>query len=253
MEEKLISGMSFGKLTLIEPTKGYKWKCICDCGNISTPTSHNLRNGGARSCGNCGKNYYSDCDDGKSVEVIATNGIKFYIDKSDEALVRLKKWSVCKDKKGFMSVLAADKTMLYRWIVNVPKGFEIDHIDMDRLNNRRSNLRICTHQQNQINQGLQSNNTSGVAGVRFVKRKNKFQARIKVSGHTIHLGYYTCFDDAVKARNIAMKCMFGAYGRYNDVGEISKELEEDVIRRCIRFSDLAAWSAFFDFWDIEDT
>ena len=104
---------------------------------------------------------------------------------------------------------------------------------------RRCNIRYCTHQQNQMNQPLQKNNSSGVCGVSYYPPRHKFRARIKISGHDIHLGYYNTFDEAVKARNVGIKCMFGQYGRYDDVGTIPRWIKNKVIAKCIHFASLS--------------
>ena len=109
---------------------------------------------------------------------------------------------------------------------------EIDHIDLDRLNNRRSNLRICTHQQNQLNQPLQSNNTSGYAGVVYVKRKGRFSARIKFFQKEIHLGYYSSKIEAAQARNEAIKFLFKEFGILNDVPEAPYWIKAIVYEKC---------------------
>lgn len=157
-------------------------------------------------------------------------------------------------RKGYENMYMMDSKgrVLHDYLFPHISGFEIDHINMDTLDNRACNIRYCTHQQNQINQGLQKNNTSGVVGVSFYKPRNKFRARIKVSGQDLHLGYYDIFDHAVKARNVAMKCLFGGFARYNKVGSIPKWIESQVIEKCTPYASLAASSAFFDFWGVED-
>lgn len=239
---KIFPGVRFGKLTVIEKIDNHHWRCICDCGNESFPSGYNLPKN--KSCGRCGKNQYQDCDDGCSVAVTAPNGYVFYIDKADEEKVKEFKWYVCIDKRGYASVCTARNTPLYRYLLGSPKGAEIDHIDHDRLNNRRSNLRLCTHQQNQINQPLQKNNTSGVSGVSYYPAREKFRARIKICQHDIHLGYYETFEEAVMARNVGMECMFGEYGIYNDVPPAPEWIRNKVIEKCERFAELSVCRAF---------
>lgn len=239
---EIIPGARFGKLRVIEKADNYRWRCICDCGNESFPTGHNLPK--TKLCGRCGKNVYRDCDDGCSVAVTTPNGYVFYIDKADEELVKKHKWYVCVDKRGYTNICTARNISLYHYLLNFPKGVEIDHIDFDRLNNRRANLRICTHQQNQMNQPLQKNNTSGVSGVSFYRARNKYRARIKISQLDIHLGYYETFQEAVQARNVGMECMFGEYGRYNDVPAAPTWIRTKVIEKCKRFAELSVCRAF---------
>jgi len=137
-----------------------------------------------------------------------------------------------------------DGEKIHSYLIDCPKGYEVDHISLDTLDNRSCNLRVVTHQQNQINQPLQKNNTSGVSGVSFYPPRGKFRARIKVGQHDIHLGYYESFEEAVQARNVGMACMFGEYGRYNDVPPAPSWIREIVIGKCKRFSELSICEAF---------
>ena len=117
--------------------------------------------------------------------------------------------------------------------------------NLNTFDNRRCNIRYCTHQQNQMNQPIQKNNTSGVSGVSWYAPRGKFRARIKISQREIHLGYYGTFEEAVQARNVGMGCMFGEYGRYNDVPPVPKWIKESVIKKCKRFANLSVCKAFF--------
>ena len=134
---------------------------------------------------------------------------------------------------------------LHNYFFAHKKGFEIDHINLNTFDNRRCNVRYCTHQQNQCNQPLQINNSSGVSGVSYYPPRHKFRARIKICQHDIHLGYYEKFEEAVMARNIGMICMFGEYGRYNKTKAVPRWIIEKVINICKRFADLSICEAFF--------
>ena len=72
----------------------------------------------------------------------------------------------------------------------------IDHINSIRNDNRISNLRKATSSENKMNQGLQSNNTSGFKGVGYYKASGKYRARIGINGTTKYLGYYTTPEEA---------------------------------------------------------
>ena len=84
----------------------------------------------------------------------------------------------------------------------------IDHINRIRSDNRLSNLREATYPENAQNQSKRSNNTSGVTGVCFFKRENKWCARITFNHKTLILGLYSSFDDAVQARREAEEKYF---------------------------------------------
>ena len=78
----------------------------------------------------------------------------------------------------------------------IPKGFDIDHIDRNPLNNHPANLRAVSRSANNANSKRRKDNTSGYRGVSWERRKRKWLARIVVSGKYIHLGYY---DDRIIA------------------------------------------------------
>mgnify|MGYP000232644080 CR=1 FL=1 len=75
----------------------------------------------------------------------------------------------------------------------------IDHIDKNKLNNRITNLRSCTDQENNFNRGIYSNNTSGYKGVSWNKRCKKWTSHINSNGSLIRLGSFDCPKKASKA------------------------------------------------------
>jgi hypothetical protein len=94
----------------------------------------------------------------------------------------------------------------HRWILDAPKGMVVDHINHDTLNNTRTNLRIVTSQQNcQNRNGAFSNSKSGIRGVSFHKKTNKWRATIKDCGKYIHLGVFDNVKEAEKASIEARK------------------------------------------------
>lgn len=85
--------------------------------------------------------------------------------------------------------------LMHRLLNETPIGMETDHINNDRLDNRRSNLRACTRSQNMANIRTPKSNTSGYRGVTWDKKAQKWMAQIMVNYKTIFLGY---FDDPSK-------------------------------------------------------
>jgi len=82
-----------------------------------------------------------------------------------------------------------------RWPEN-----QIDHINGVRNDNRISNLRDVSHQENHRNQAIPKSNKSGVIGVHWNKRLRKWRAQIKIGGQQKHLGCFNCVADAAAAR-----------------------------------------------------
>lgn len=80
---------------------------------------------------------------------------------------------------------------------------QIDHINGDRSCNRLDNLRDVSNAENSKNRRVQKNNKSGVPGVVWLKRENRWNARIKVNGQFISLGNFTEASLAAAARKAA--------------------------------------------------
>jgi len=180
------------------------------------------------------KNKYEIINGGKTVLGTCPTGEKFIIDICDLDKTKKHTWYIT-GKGSAMTCANSSGCTLYQWLINPQKGYEVDHIDRDRMNNCRNNLRICTHQQNQCNQYLQSNNTSGVIGVRFYKPRNKYVARIKYWGKDIHLGYYINKTEAMQARNEGAKLLFGEFAILTDVPEASQAIKNYVYNKCSKY------------------
>lgn len=153
-------------------------------------------------------------------EIPLTRGKVAIVDDDDYAELSNYKWYY--DSKGYA---ARHKTRdqkrayqsMHRQIVNAPDGMEVDHINGDRLDNRRANLRLCTRSQNQHNKGAQANNTSGFKGVQFYKRTGKWHAKIKLHGKERHLGYFATAAQAAEAYNRAAFEIHGDFAYLNAV------------------------------------
>jgi hypothetical protein len=90
-------------------------------------------------------------------------------------------------------------------------GWETDHINRDKLDNRRCNLRVVTHQTNLQNVDAKSASESGLRGVRWATNARKWQAYAHVDGRFHHLGVYEDKDDAAAvARMFRLAHMAGA-------------------------------------------
>lgn len=102
------------------------------------------------------------------------------------------------------------------WLIfegDIPDGYEIDHIDGDRANNRRTNLRLVTRQQNNMNCGDSKNSTSGIKGVSWHDERNKWRAYIMIDYRQKHLGLFDTKEEAKAARVAAEHLLFGEYRR----------------------------------------
>ncbi len=89
---------------------------------------------------------------------------------------------------------------------------EIDHIDQDKLNNQRNNLRPASKSQNQANSKIKVDNTSGYKGVHWAK--GRWVARIQVGKQRINLGVFDTPENASLAYQIAADHYFGEFANY---------------------------------------
>lgn len=105
---------------------------------------------------------------------------------------------------------------MHREIVNAPTGYEVDHVNGNRLDNRRCNLRVCTCAENARNIKIRSNNTIGIQGVvkRREKLKKPFIASIQIDKTKIHLGYFSTIEEAQQSYIAASLKYHGAFSPY---------------------------------------
>lgn len=90
----------------------------------------------------------------------------------------------------------------------------LDHIDGNPLNNRVENLRVATRTQNAQNRKLNANSSTGVKGLCFYKKYNKWKAQLGVNGKYVYLGWFSNFDEAVNAINRSRADAHGTYARF---------------------------------------
>ena len=102
--------------------------------------------------------------------------------------------------------------LMHRQIMGQPpQGMEIDHINGNRLDNRRCNLRFATRSQNIINKGCQPNNKLGVKGVSKRASTGRFYARIGAKGRKPYLGIFPTIEEAIAARQKAEHNLYGEF------------------------------------------
>lgn len=93
-------------------------------------------------------------------------------------------------------------------------SLDIDHINLDRQDNRIANLRQATDSQNKANARRQANSTSGFKGVTWHKRLSKWQAAITIGRKTKYLGVFETAEEAHATYQQAAKENFGEFARY---------------------------------------
>lgn len=205
-----VIGHKYGKLTIlneVEPSKGHrKFQCLCDCGNHSIVSLSHLRTGHTTSCGHCGYKV-EEFNDYCIVTTTDDNGNrKIIIDKEFKQFAESHIITVDKSTNYAMVFSCNTSYYLHRFIMNCNDvKFDVDHINRDTLDNRKQNLRICTHQQNSCNLTKRENTTSKYRGIDYQRRRNNWRARITYKGKEYHLGEFPTEEEAFQVRLKAEK------------------------------------------------
>lgn len=144
------------------------------------------------------------------------------VDDEDFDYLSQFKWNVVKGRGNTYyaqrSIIKNGKKksiFMHREIMNTPKNMQTDHINGSGLNNQRYNLRICTNQQNHMNQKARCDSASGYKGVGKTKYKNKWSSRIQINDKQKSLGHYNNKIDAALVYDYNANKYFGEYARLN--------------------------------------
>ena len=144
--------------------------------------------------------------------IINISGIDVVIDSEDLEKIQTRAWQ--NSGNNYFKTNYKNKNLyLHRFIMGEPEGFAIDHINHNKLDNRKSNLRICTRAENQWNRGLQKNNSSGYKGITFNKTKGKWQSYIKHNKKNVFVGHFNTPEEAYAAYCKAAKELHGEFAR----------------------------------------
>ncbi|MEH7209545.1 HNH endonuclease [Priestia megaterium] len=165
-------------------------------------------------------------------EVIVYKGKKEFakaiIDNSDVELASRYKWGM--DGHGYLTTKVNGRYLaLHQLLMNTKNtDYLVDHKDRNKLNNRRSNLRIANKSINTINTGIRKHNNSGITGVSFQKQSGKWRAYITYNKKRIELGQFINKEDAIKARLEAERDYFKEYAPQRDLFNQYGILEEKL-------------------------
>lgn len=107
-------------------------------------------------------------------------------------------------------------TLMHRAILWSPPGYEVDHVNGDKLDNRKENLRIASRSENEQNKAPSVKNHSGFKGVSWDRLRSKWRASIGVNRKSVHLGRFDSKTDAIRAYDAAVERYYQD-GRVNGI------------------------------------
>lgn len=139
------------------------------------------------------------------------NGLFVIVDAADYERLSKYRWYANRHGRQVYAVYhdRAKVVYMHRFLMRPRRGYVVDHIDHNGLNNRRDNLRVCTPQQHQANRGP-AGGSSRFAGV-FLRKDGRWQAGIRWQGKYYHVGL---FDDEIKAAKARDRKAYELHGEF---------------------------------------
>lgn len=132
------------------------------------------------------------------------------IDESDSWVLE-HRWY--KSNNGYIKS-SGGKHYLHRLIMSTPTGVQVDHINNDRADNRRANLRHCNQSENNANSLLRTDNTSGVRGVSWDRFREKWVAQVWKNRKIIFRKRFDTKEEAIKAYRLNKERLYGEFARH---------------------------------------
>lgn len=140
-----------------------------------------------------------------------TQGKYTLIDDCDLEKVNKYKWRFHLD--GYAIRSKRPQILMHRFILNPPKNMDIDHKNMNGLDNRRINIRIATRSQNKLNMNKRIDNTSGHKGISWDKKNKKWLAYTKINGKFLNFGRFSDKQIAIHIYENNVSLLHGDYLR----------------------------------------
>lgn len=146
-----------------------------------------------------------------------TQGKFALVDDGDFEWLNQRKWCVAKWRYKYYAIRSVDCYPMHRILLGLKKydGHETDHINGNGLDNRRSNIRVCTPAENRRNVKKYLKSSSQYKGVYYSQKDRNWYARIQVNGKKIHLGKQPNEITAAQIYDNAARKYFGEFANTN--------------------------------------
>lgn len=142
-------------------------------------------------------------------EIVLCTGALVLVDDDDFAVLSHWKWKLHPQGYACRTVTGGGTLLMHRQITAAPRGTDVDHINRNKLDNRRENLRVVGRSANMHNRPKQANNRSGLKGVCWDASRGKWKAAIKVRGRHLYLGRFPTREAAHAAYLTACRELVG--------------------------------------------
>ena len=209
-----LTGNKYGLLTVLGQTEDYvtkngnrryaRWLCECECGNIKSILGISLKSGNAKSCGCMHHEWVKKYNEYKIIE---NNTVKVYLTNCEDSFICdiddwmvLKKYCWSKGISGYPEARVNGKNRLIHHLIiaECPDGMVRDHINRDKLDNRKENLRIVTRSENNRNKKIK--NKFGYRGIYKTcsKSKKQYAFRTRNNNGDISTMFFSTLEEAIE-------------------------------------------------------
>jgi hypothetical protein len=154
-------------------------------------------------------------------EILLSQGKIAIVDDDDYERLSAYKWCYSSSTGYAISArkLGGKKILLHRFLLNAPPNKVTDHINRDKLDNRKENLRLCSRAENNCNIGIRSHNKGIYKGVYWVPTRQKWQVTIRHNKKPMYLGLFDNQHEAALMYNFWAIDLFGEFASINIIKE----------------------------------
>lgn len=149
---------------------------------------------------------------------IDVRGVKVLVDDEDVQLIQKHRWLIANTGYAVTYLYPPGRTvcvLMHRLIMRATAGLVCDHIDGNKLDNRKTNLRLCKQSQNAKNRVGRRDSKSGIKGVHWLEGRRLWEVQIRADERRVTVGRFKDLEQAKRAYNEAALKYHGEFARLN--------------------------------------